>query len=241
MTAAALAAAWAAVSAAIVDEARFPPPALDAKVWEEAAAGKVARRTVAGEPATVVGVGVLDVSREAAWLSLTDDALSAEIESLTEVALEGRWASPKVLYSRLDLPWPFADRHWVIALSNNTKLATASGVWERSWTVRPDALAGARAKTDAAAFDAAESVAVNEGSWLLVPLDPGHTLAVYQARATMGGGIPDGAVDAYTRSSLDGLFAGVERNAANVARRYGPGCTPQPGADGAPIPCGSLR
>lgn len=237
MNAAALAAAWAAVSTHVADLAKFGPPKLDGKVWEEAAAGKVARRTLQGDPATVVGVGVLDISREAAWLSLTDDKLSAEIESLTEVALEGAWASPKLLYSRLDLPWPFADRHWVIQLSNNAELATAGGVWERSWKVRPDALGRARARTDAAAFDAAEAVAVNEGGWLLVALDAAHTLAVYQARATMGGGIPDGAVDAYTRSSLDGLFEGVERNAANVARRYGPGCKPQPAPDGSPIPC----
>lgn len=240
MKAEALAAAWAAVAGQVTDLARFPPPSLDERVWQEVAAGKVARRTRAGDPATVIGVGVLDVSREAAWLSLTDDRLSAEIESLTEVTLEGAWASPKLLYSRLDLPWPFADRHWVIALSNNTTLATSAGVWERAWQVRPDALAGARAHTDATAFDAAEAVAVNEGSWLLVPLDEARTLAVYQARATMGGGIPDGAVDAYTRSSLDGLFASVERNAANVARRYGAGCAPQPSADGTRIPCGSL-
>ncbi len=237
MKATALAAAWAAVSAQVTELARFPPPPMEAKVWEDAAEGKVARRTLPGDPATVVGVGVLDVSREAAWLSLTDDRLSAEIESLTEVTLEGAWAAPKLLYSRLDLPWPFADRHWVITLSNNGKLATATGVWERSWKVRPDALPGARARTDAAAFDAAEAVGVNEGSWLLVPLDDTHTLGIYQARATMGGGIPDGAVDAYTRSSLDGLFEGIERNVKNVARRYGPGCAPQPGADGAPIPC----
>ena len=237
MTAASLAAAWAAVSGAVTDLARFPPKALEASVFEEAAAGKVARRTLPGEPATVVGVGVLDISREEAWLSLTDDRLSAEIESLTEVALQGTWASPKLLYSRLDLPWPFADRHWVIQLSNNAALATRSGVWERAWNVRPDALAGARTRTDAAAFDAAEAVAINEGSWLLVSLDATHTLAVYQARATMGGGIPDGAVDTYTRSSLTGLYSGIERNAENVRRRYGPGCTPQPGADGAPVPC----
>lgn len=237
MTAKALAAAWAAVSAAVSDLAVHPPPPMDARVWEDVAQGKLARRTLPGDPATILGVGVLDVSREEAWLSLTDDKLSAEIESLTEVALKGTWASPKLLYSRLDLPWPFADRHWVIALSNNATLATASGVWERSWKVRPDALAGARARTDAAAFDAAEAVDVNEGSWILVPLDPGHTLGVYQARATMGGGIPDGAVDTYTRSSLDGLFEGVERNVANVKKRLGPGCTPQPGGDGRPIPC----
>lgn len=236
MTATTLAAVWAAVAPAISTQAAFPPPPLDARVWEEVAAGKVARRTIAGDTATVLGVGVLDATREEAWLSLTDDRLSAEIESLTEVALQGAWASPKRLYQRLDLPWPLNDRHWVIGLTNNAGLA-ASGVWERTWTLRTDLLDDARARTDAERFDAAETVSVNEGGWLLVPLDTGDTLAVYLARATLGGAIPDGAVDSYTRSSMTSLFEGVERNATNVRRRYGAGCTPQPGADGAPIPC----
>ncbi len=238
MTAGALAAVWAAVAPTVTTTATFPPPALDARVWEDVAAGKVARRTFPGEPAsTVVGVGVLDLTREEAWLSLTDDRLSAEIESLTEVALQGAWASPKRLYQRLDLPWPFNDRHWVISLTNNARLATASGVWERAWTLRSDLLAEARARTDTERFDAAEAVTVNEGGWLLVPLEDGDTLAVYQARATLGGSVPDGAVDSYTRSSMTGLFEGVERNAAKVRKRYKAGCTPQPGADGASIPC----
>lgn len=237
MTGAALAAAWAAVAPSVATNATFPPPAFDARVWEEVAAGKVARRTIQGDPATVLGVGVLDTTREEAWLSITDDRLSAEIESLTEVALQGAWAAPKRLYQRLDLPWPINDRHWVIALSNNAPLAQASGVWERAWTLRGDLLADARGRTDAERFDASETVDVNEGGWLLVPLEDGDTLAVYQARATLGGAIPDGAVDSYTRSSMTGLFAGVERNAAKVRARYGAGCTPQPGADGAPIPC----
>jgi len=236
VTATALAAVWAVVAPAVSSQAAFAPPPLDAHVWEEVAAGKIARRTVPGETATVLGVGVLDVTREEAWLSLTDDRLSAEIESLTEVALQGAWAAPKRLYQRLDLPWPLSDRHWVIGLTNNARLAT-SGVWERAWTLRPDLLVSARARTEAERFDAAEAVSVNEGGWLLIPLEGGATLAIYQARATLGGAIPDGAVDTYTRSSMSSLFEGVERNVINVRRRYGSGCTPQPGADGVPIPC----
>lgn len=237
MTAAALTAAWLAVSSNVRSLANYPPPPLDERVWEEAAAGRVARRTVAGDPATVIGIGILDITREEAWLSLTDDRLSAEVESLTEVALSGTWASQKRLYGRLDLPWPFLDRHWVIDLKNNAALARASGAWERSWTVANSALPQARDRTDAAAFDAAELVPVNDGAWLLIPLDDVSTLGIYQARVSMGGSIPSGAVDTYTRSSLDGLFSGVERNAANVRSRYTSGCAAQPGADGRPIPC----
>lgn len=237
MTAADLLAAWLAVTESLTTLASVPPPAIDARIADDVASGKIVRRTLPGEPAMVVGIGVLHVSREEAWLSLTDDRLSAEVESLTEIPLTGSWASPKKLYGRLDLPWPFLDRHWVIQLANNKALAVASGAWERSWSVANDALATARPRTDPAEFDAAEIVAINDGAWLLIPLSDGHTLGVYQARVSMGGSIPSQAVDSYTRSSLDGLFAGVERNVQNVRKRYGPGCTAQPGADGAPIPC----
>jgi hypothetical protein len=237
VTAAGLAAAWAVVAPLVTKLAVFPPAGLDDHVWDEVAAGRIAKRGTEGDTALVLGVGVLHVPRDTAWLSLTDDHLSDEIDSLTEVALQGAWAAPKVLYQRLDLPWPFADRHWVIALANNSHLAAVSPVWERSWTLRPGGLAEARAHTDAARFDAAVAVSVNQGGWLLLPLSDGTTLGVYQARASLGGAIPDGAVDGYTRSSMDGLFAGVERNAARVRKRYGPGCSPQPGADGTAIPC----
>ncbi len=237
MTAGELAAAWAAVSAAIATHAALPPQGLDASVWAEVADGRVARRASGTTSAMAMGVSVLNAPREVAWLSLTDDQLSAEIESLTETALRGRWASPKTLYQRLDLPWPFQDRHWVISLANNATLALASPAWERSWTLVTSALVGARAHTDAEGFDAAESVHRNEGSWLLVPLDAGHTLAVYQAFVRLGGSIPDGAVEAYTRALMDGLFSGVEQNAAGLRARYGERCTPEPGADGRPIPC----
>lgn len=205
-------------------------------MWDDVAAGKVEHRTVPADPAWVLGVGLLPVSREEAWLSLTDDHLSDDVSGLVEVAFQGRWSSPKLLYQRLDLPWPFNDRHWVIALTNNARLASVSSVWERAWSLRGDALSGARARTDAAAFDAAETVTVNEGSWLLLPVG-GETLAVYQARASLGGAVPDGAVDTWTRSSMRGLFEGVTEHAAAVRKRYGPGCSPQPGADGAAIPC----
>jgi hypothetical protein len=237
VTAAELASAWAAVAGIVSSQAKWPPKPIDPTVWAEVAEGKVARRSTSGDPPTAIGVGVLHATREEAWLSLTDDQMSKEIGSLTEVALRGHWAAPKVVYQRIDLPWPFADRHWVLSLSNNVSLATRSPVWERSWTLASDQLAGARAHTDAAGFDAAEPVGSNDGDWLLLPLASGDTLAVYQARVSLGGAIPDGAVDSYTRSSMVDLFTGIERNVAHLHARYGPGCTPQPGADGAPIPC----
>lgn len=212
------------------------PPAFSPSVWEDVAAGHVAR--VGDDAATgrVVAVGILPVPRPMAWLALTDDHLSDNVSSLTEVALYGAWAGSKTLYQRLDLPWPVNDRHWVIDLRNNAVLA-AFGVWERAWTVDASLLATARKHTDREAFDAAEAITTNEGNWLLVALDTRDTLAVYQARVQLGGALPDGAVEAFTRGQVNGLYAGITKGARGMPARYGAGCHPQPSPDGTPIPC----
>jgi hypothetical protein len=226
---------WAAVEGAVQDTARFPPGALSAFVdWADVAAGRVEVR----RGARVVGVGLLPVSRAAAWLSITDDApVGARAEGLFEARLEGAGAGPKTLYQHLDLPWPFMDRHWVIAIRTNAALARREPrVWERAWTLDTGALAAARS-LDPARWDAAEAVPVNEGGWLLVDAGVAHTLAVYSVRADLGGGVPESAAAAYTSTTLDALFAQVSRNAEDEARRYRGDCRPQRGGDDAPMPC----
>jgi hypothetical protein len=171
------------------------------------------------------------------WLSLTDDRLSEDVAGLTEIAMEGSWASPKVLYQRVDLPWPVEDRHWVLRLANNVGLAKSSGVWERTWELDNGWMAQARVRTDAAAFDGAVTMNANRGAWTLVPLSDGETLGIYQAWIDLGGNIPAEAAEAYTRSSLVGFVRGVEAHVPDIVGRYGTGCRLQPGADGSPIPC----
>ncbi|MBM4390118.1 MAG: hypothetical protein FJ090_03270 [Deltaproteobacteria bacterium] len=234
MDAAALAARWAEVAAQVEQIAENPPPSLPRAVFDEAAAGRVGRISGAD---SAVGVGLMRVPQALVWLSLTDDRLSEDVEGLTEIALEGRWSSPKLLYQRLDMPWPVQDRHWVLRLRNNTALAMSTGVWERAWRIDNARLAESRGRTDPVAFDGAITMADNTGSWLLVSLDTSDTLAVYQVRVDLGGNIPAEAAEAYTRSSMASFMRGVEVHAADVAARYGAGCTPQLGGDGKPIPC----
>lgn len=213
----------------------LPPPEPAPALWTEVANGRVGVSTPTN--GGVVAWGVLPLSRDLAWLTLTDDHLSDAVSGLTEVVLRGRGSTPKLLYQRIDLPWPFVDRHWILNLSNNEALAVASGTWERSWRVDNGELPSARARTDPTEFDASQTVAINRGAWLLVPLDASHTLAVYQAATVLEGNIPAAAADSWTRSSLDDLYAGLGRHAVAVAARYGAGCAPQPGADGSLIAC----
>lgn len=234
MDAAALASVWSKHEPAVVENARFPPRGLDSSVWRTVAAGRVARPKVEDG---AMGVGLLACSRVEAWLAVTDDHPVDTVEGLTQVALQGAWGQDKHLYQLLDLPWPLADRHWVLASTTNRALAAASGAWERAWENAPDWLPRARDKVGAERFDAALGVPVNRGSWLLVEVDASHTLAVYQAVADLGGGVPPAAAEAYTSATIASYFTSTERDAVSMRTRYGPGCTPQPGGDGVPIPC----
>lgn len=236
MDAAALASAWDAIAPEVARLAAVPPAPIPAEAFRAAATGEIHARTTSPPARRVQAVGVLPVDRALAWLSITDDRLDEHVSGLDEVALQGRWTDEKLLYQRIDLPWPLQDRHWVIQLRNNEALAAATGAWERSWGPANARLGEARARTDAAAFDAALRVDENLGSWILVPVE-GATLAVYQAQVSLGGSIPDGALASYVRSQVQETFRGVGENARALAGRYGPGCAVQRGGDATAIPC----
>jgi hypothetical protein len=231
----ALAAAFAVCADALPSKARFPPPTPPSTVLADAAAGRVGKVDLPG--GGVAGFAVLHATQALAWLSLTDDHLSDDVAGLTEVAMEGHGSEPKLLYQRLDLPWPVQDRHWILRMANGVGLARACGAWERSWEVDNTRLVEARAMTDAAAYDAAGLMAKNSGSWLLLPVTPGETFGIYQVWVDMGGNIPAEAAEMYARSSLASFVRGMEAHVEDVRLRYGPGCTPQVGGDGRPIPC----
>lgn len=238
MTGADLAAQWAKVERVVEERAMFPLgplSVLPAAGWERIARGEVV--TLHPGADAVAGVGVLDCPRAACWLSLTDDAPRDRVKGLTEIRLRGTWASPKAMYQHLDLPWPLTDRHWAIASVNNVALATASGVWERAWRLDAEGLSAARTKGDTERFDAALAVPVNEGSWMVHDLGDGRTLGIYQVRVDLGGAVPDEAARGYTATTLADLFEKTARNAEDMGTRYGPGCRPQPGGDGRPLPC----
>jgi hypothetical protein len=234
--AATLQAAWSAIATAVATHAEFPPAPIPPDAFRAAATGEIDARIGAPPTRRVQAVGVLPVERTLAWLSITSDRLDEHVAGLEEVPIRGRWAAEKLLYQRIDLPWPFQDRHWVLQLRNNAALAAACGAWERSWHPANDSMAEARTRTDTAAFDASLRVDDNLGGWILVPVG-GQTLAVYQAHVSLGGSIPDGALASYVRSQVEETYRGVTENARDLADRYGPGCSVQPGGDGAPIPC----
>ncbi len=232
MTAADLAAAWSRAEPVVSAHARLPPGAIDASTWATVASGDVAHRQ---SDEGTRGIGVLAESQAALWLAITDDHPVQVVSGLVQVAWNGGWAANKLLYERLDLPWPFQDRQWVVRTETNLAVAP-SGAWERAWSNAPEELANARAKTSADAFDAALSIPTNQGSWILLPVSQNETLCIYQARVRLGGSLPAGAADRYADASLPELFRATLEDARSMHARYVSSCD-QPGGDGVTIPC----
>ena len=225
-----------AVSTAVQALSFLPPPPLDRTVWAEVESAGLSRRRVDGEVQTAVGIAVWPCSQAAAWLGITDDHPVGKVSGLTEIVLSGAGGGPKLLYQYLDLPWPLQDRHWAIALENNLKLAQQTGVWERHWKLAPEALERAHPQMGER-FEAALMTPVNEGGWLVVPVAAAETLVIYQSRASLGGGVPDGAVEGWAMSGLADVLRTFGENAARMQREYRAGCVEQMGGDGRKIGC----
>jgi hypothetical protein len=197
----------------------------------EIAAGGVARRRERLEGADrVLGVTWTPASRDALWIGIQDDAHFTLVEGLVDEQLPGSTNDQKLLYQRIDLPWPFADRQWVIGIRNNAALwaATSGGVWERTWSLS-DARGAAQESPDAV------WVSVNDGGWLLADA-AGGTLIAYHVRSVVDGNIPDEAAAQWCFSTLESMLLGILDRAGRVPGHYDASHAPLYRPDGTLIP-----
>jgi len=188
---------------------------LDATDFKRVAEGKIAKRRLIQEgPDRAIGVGWTPHSRDSVWIAIIDEVHNTMVNSLYEQRLGNSEDGAKRLYQRLDLPWPFHDRQWVISISNNTALADATNndLWERYW--RLDAPIDSEPADPDALW-----IPTLDGAWIAVPID-GGTLLVYQARTTIGGAIPDELVTRWAMSTLDEMLMNVFSRAAEIPHHY---------------------
>lgn len=225
-----LRAAWEAQTAVMAANARFPVN-LQAADFTRLSAGQSSRHREPTEGADrVVGALWTEIGRDALWIAILDDQHFDLVHGLVEEQLPGTGPLRKLLYQRLDLPWPLADRQWVIDIQSNTALAAASGgaAWERAWTLANPALA--RSPDPDAVW-----TTVNEGGWLLLPV-AGGTLMIYQVRTDVGGAVPDAASAEWAWSTLDELLQTTVRRAAGLASHYTAQHAPIYRPDGSRVP-----
>ncbi|MEZ4319917.1 MAG: hypothetical protein R3F61_20570 [Myxococcota bacterium] len=206
-------------------------PEFDARDWERLASGHtVKRRERLDGPDRVLAARWTPATRDQYWLAIQDESHFEVVSGYVDEDLPGSTFAQRTLYQRIDLPWPFARRQWVIDLSSNRDLlaATNGTVWERTWKI---------SDRRGASLEDADAVWVPEttGGWLLAGIDGGN-LIVYHTRASVGGNIPDEAGTQWALMTVAGLVEENERRAlAEVDTHYVAGHEPIERPDGTHI------
>ena len=85
-------------------------------------------------PQRAIGLLLSTVPAQQLWLSC-QDAHFAQQSSTTEERIRLNPDNSADWYGFLDLPWPLADRHWLVNVSNNTTMSQATNdrAWEHPW------------------------------------------------------------------------------------------------------------
>lgn len=171
--------------------------------WSRLAEGKVIRRRDRLEGTDrVLGVVWSPADLDTTWVAL-QDGHGEVIDGFTEILLPGSTFQHKVVFQRIELPWPLVPRQWVIDVINNRALlgATEGKVWERTWKIsdRRDLPSepGKGVWLD-----------VNEGGWFFAEAG-GGTLMGYHVRTVVGGIVPDEVATRWSFSTLTGMLQRV--------------------------------
>jgi hypothetical protein len=229
-----------------LEHASLPIPLPTPAQLEKLNAGEVAKVRISGGPGASDGAMVLrvtELSRQALWLGSADS--HGEETNLIDHHLPKRGDEMFRWYGLVDLPRPFADRHFLIRTIVNTALPAAlPGMWERSWSLEPggqETMRGlvAAGQVDGVStemFDAAIYTPTNHGAWLFLELPDGRTLFGYHAATSLGGEIPDGMVTRYVFWGLDEIVRTVFMRAKEIESHYRDGHPTITGGDGRPIP-----
>ena len=231
-------------------QAHFPLPKLSVSERQELLAGEVVRvfdqPSAAPEaPRRATGLLIVNQPRDAVWVAVMDPHY-VQSDQATEVRVAFEAPDRSRWYGIMDLPRPFADRHWIVDVDNNHTLAHASDnkAWEHPWRLRaegaaelPDLLASGKLKgiPEEAVADAVYTP-VNHGAWLVIALDAQHTLLGYHATSVVGGSIPESLVARFVHASLSSMLRGAaERATERVRGHYIDGHKPIVGGDGKPL------
>jgi hypothetical protein len=213
--AAPVAEAWAGNSAAVSRASPVPVGLRESDLPTLLAGGTVARRTETEQGIYATGAVLVDTSIEAAWITIQDAIDDPE----SRVRVEWVTGAPpgvRRVYNVLPLPFPLADRQWVMDLTNNRALfdATGGAVWQRTWREVDPQLAPSPSPT-------AEWLPTNRGAWTLLPTDDG-VLVLFSVRTVFGGMIPAGLSNSWAVSTLHSSLKHLEARAKAMPAHYAP-------------------
>jgi hypothetical protein len=221
------------------DSSSTPLPYLDSQQLERLSKHEIVRirkripssQGDDGHREEVVGMRIIEEPRRKVWLAALDPNFDAS-DLLTEVRLEQSGDGSSLWFQYLSLPWPIADRYWVIHLFKDLNLdrVTKDFVWEHGWDLAKDGPEIAR-RTVAAGragdltvkdLEGGVYVPFNRGAWILFALDVDRTLLAYRVSADVGGSIPESWIATFAMAQLDGLLDRVTEHAKVAWRSYDP-------------------
>jgi len=200
-------------------------------------------------PVGAMGMVVSDLPRDHLWLGSADgEHMSDEGEEAKLIAHHLPRTGDEMFrwYGFVDLPSPFADRHFLIRTTVNTQLArnTDDRCWERTWALETDGVATMRPIVEAgqvegltlSRFDRAIFVPANLGGWASMKLPNGQTLFCYHASSSLGGEIPDKLVNRVVMLTLGNIVNEVVRHAGQMGTHYTAGHPPIQSGRGGTVP-----
>jgi len=221
------------------DFSSTPLPYLDSKQLQKLSRHQNVRvrktlpsgRSEKGHREEVVGYRIVEQPRDRVWLAALDPEFQGS-DLLTELRLEQNNRGSSLWFQHIALPWPIADRYWVIRLAKDLEInrSTQDFVWQHGWKlaeggeqIARDAVASGRAgKLTTQKLEGAVYVPLNRGAWILFSLDTTRTLLVYRVSADVGGSIPESWIATFAMAQLDGLLDKVTEHAKEAWKSYDP-------------------
>jgi hypothetical protein len=189
-------------------------PAIPEEAYRAAAAGEIRTglQAVEGHAAKKAwGVAVVDQGIGSLWSALNDDAgrVAHTRLSASELVAGSACADRRAVLQFLPVPL-ISDRWWISHLQVNRRLMEASGggVRELSWRSSVDP-AEVRSASGQALIAEGTPLAFTKGGWLLVALDPGHTLVEYYVWTDPGGRVPAGVASSFAAGGITETIAGL--------------------------------
>lgn len=207
-----LAARWEAVAQKVASHSAIPVPFGPDDVADLQRGRTVARRYDTEQGAYATGAIYVEAPIEAVWVAIND----APHDPPSRVSVERLPSAPgqRLVYMKLDLPFPLADRQWVADVRGNAALFGASegAVWQRQWTLGDRALAPTP-------DDGAVWINENRGAWTLLDLGEG-TLVLFSVRTVLGGVVPASIAQSWAAGTLRGGLERLAERAVGMRSHY---------------------
>lgn len=212
-------------SSYIAEISKFGAPKLDLASLEKIQGGQTfwTERTLPKGERFLLISGLVNATPAAVWIAILDDAHNGLSERITEHQLAGSVPGKKRLYQHLKLPYPLADRHWVLNILTDITLyeTTKGSVWRRAWVLDPlgEAVFESLNPQDKRLIQDGVWTPKNQGEWLIFPVGEA-SLVIYRGLFDIGGRVPDRISKAVGSQSALDLFNQLQSLSDQIPAHY---------------------